>query len=97
MDRILLHYPFLLNLCTSTKQQQLSILSSASVEQVQAILDCVKLYNKTFPNKINIKTTNRINRAVLILKRNRHHLKPVLLGILLCLLRECLHYVLLQQ
>ncbi len=96
MDRILLHYQFLLKLATSAKYRQLGILTSATVEQVQALLDCIKLYNKSFPKKCNIQVTNRIKQAVLVLKRNRHYLKPVLLAVLISLLRECLHYVLLQ-
>ncbi len=97
MDRILLHYSFLLKLATSTKQHQVNIITSATAEQVQAILDCVKLYNKTFPNKCSIKATKRLKQAVLVLTRNRRGLKLVLCGILISLLRECLHYVLLQQ
>lgn len=97
MERILLHYTFLLNLATSTKKIQLSLLTNATVEQVQALLDCVKLYNKTFPKKRYIQATKRIKQALLVLKRNQCHLKPVLCAVLLSLLRECLHYVLFQQ
>lgn len=97
MDRILLHYPFLLNLATSSKQRQQNFLSNATVEQVQTLLDCVKLYNKTFSKKCNIQTSKRIKQAVLVLKRHRHLLKPMLCAVLISLLRECLHYVFLQQ
>jgi len=97
MDRVLMHYPFLLKLATSTKKKQLSIITKAKPEQILAIIDCVKIYQKSFPNKLDIPKTKRIKQSVLVLKGNRRHLKPVLCAILLSVLRECLHYVLFQQ
>lgn len=94
MDLIAQNYQFLLQLVAAPQKKQLKLLNTATPQEIQAVVDCVRLCTTNqVPGITNIRGKLRWKRAVYILKRNRTLLKPALLAVLIGIVREAVHFV----
>lgn len=96
MERVLQNYDFLIALAKSSGRKQNKLLDDATPEQILSVIDCVSLYTKQkakVPELNILRGAKRWKRAVVILKKNRKLVPPVIASVISALIREALHYL----